>query len=167
MHSRSAAKASEIITVHRVQVSCSLCETSREIKCIRISSSQPYQLMLGHSSLSSLLSSMSWKTALILDYRMSPPTDLCGLRKEDCAPSSTQWNPLSSCTGPQVELGVWELFEHPGGLPTSGWRCCWQELAGGELLQAWLRNKWCGTTTISRQEGKGYRQRDEWRGGVK
>lgn len=47
------------------------------------------------------------------------------------------------------------FFERPGGLPTGAWRRCWKLVAWGELLQAQWRNKWCGATTISRQEGKG------------
>lgn len=56
---------------------------------------------------------------------------------------------------PAGGVGCVRVFEHPGGLPTRASRRCWKVLARGELLQARWRNKWCGTTTISRQEGKG------------
>lgn len=56
---------------------------------------------------------------------------------------------------PAGEIGCVRVFEHPGGLPARPLRCCWKEMAQGEVLGAWWRNKWCGTTTISKQEGKG------------
>lgn len=44
-----------------------------------------------------------------------------------------------------MELGVWEFFEHPGGLPTRAWRRCWKELTDrnekGIRTKRWMERR--------------------------